>query len=530
MTSGAIRRRAVQLLAALLTTSGALTVGATAASATPMFPQCPAVGADTGCAVLVTVAADGSTTVQTDPSQPSFNGHDGVLVGVDNTSDLAVTSIPLSGFNVFAFRGQGLCAQGNAPAGCPFGPTGYEGPGTAFAVTNASSGSVQFPVGRGLAPQATTYFSTGNRFTAGTATLGPAVTVTASPISPVEGNALDDATVATFTDPDPGRGSGDFTATVSWGDGTADSAGTVTGPNGGPYTVTASHTYAEEGSDTLTVTVTDDLDSTNTGSASEPVTVADAPLTGSGTDFSATTGQATGPVTIATFTDGNPDATSADYPPGSVTVDWGDGSGLDASATVSGPSGGTFAVTGDHTYAQHGTYTVTVTVTDVGGSTLTVTGTATVADTVGNCPADQDCTVDNNVPGTQNVAVSGTSTTNATVYVSTDPSGLSCGDTFRHAPLITTLSTSNFSSKKPIIVTITFPNNQGVGPAGRPFRVCFNSTVPFKDSSGHLVTTGLLPMCHSGPKVDPPCVKYIVHAFGKTYERIAIPSNDPRFH
>ncbi len=65
------------------------------------------------------------------------------------------------------------------------------------------------------------------------------------------------STVATFTDPN-GAHTGEYAATINWGDGTQ-STGTISGPNGsGVYTVTGSHTYTRaEVPDTLSVTVVD---------------------------------------------------------------------------------------------------------------------------------------------------------------------------------------------------------------------------------------------------------------------------------
>src|SRR5439155_26045592 len=91
------------------------------------------------------------------------------------------------------------------------------------------------------------------------------VTVTAgADISATEGNDTGDLIVATFTDANPGDQTGDFTATINWGDGGLDedvTAGIVyTGDVGGvgTYAVHASHTYADEATGlTATVTVTD---------------------------------------------------------------------------------------------------------------------------------------------------------------------------------------------------------------------------------------------------------------------------------
>src|SRR5262249_57633758 len=97
---------------------------------------------------------------------------------------------------------------------------------------------------------------------------------------------------------------GDFTATINWGDGST-SAGTVvyTG-TGNTYQVNApTHTYVEEGTYTISVSVKHDLLPTRTGTQS--VTVTDQQIT---TPIVATLtpqeGAPTGPITgIATFAD-----------------------------------------------------------------------------------------------------------------------------------------------------------------------------------------------------------------------------------
>ena len=53
-------------------------------------------------------------------------------------------------------------------------------------------------------------------------------------------------TVATFTDANPNATVSDFTATITWGDGST-SAGTVVATGNG-FAVNGAHTYADEGS------------------------------------------------------------------------------------------------------------------------------------------------------------------------------------------------------------------------------------------------------------------------------------------
>jgi RHS repeat-associated protein len=190
--------------------------------------------------------------------------------------------------------------------------------------------------------------------------------------SATEGASTATLTVATFTDANPGDHHGDFIATIFWGDGLS-SSGTVSYSNG-TYTVTGSHSYAEEGPYAVTVDVSDYGGSTLTGIGKTTVTVSDAALTDTSTaaNPSATEGTSTGTLTVATFTDANPGDHSGDF---TATIFWGDG--LNSTGTVS-YSGGTYAVTGSHTYADEGSYAVTVNVSDDGGSTLTAIGKTTV--------------------------------------------------------------------------------------------------------------------------------------------------------
>jgi len=144
-----------------------------ASTPTPPFTQCPAVGLDTSCAILIVVEPGGSLVSYTDPSQGPFDGIEDTLIGVQNDSKSTVTKIALQGTTfpgIFEFDGDGLCSGFNEsgeegeggfnppPAGCPFGPTTYEGPGTSFTIVNGNEGEVNFTEG-GLAPGKSTYFS-----------------------------------------------------------------------------------------------------------------------------------------------------------------------------------------------------------------------------------------------------------------------------------------------------------------------------------------------------------------------------------
>jgi hypothetical protein len=141
-------------------TAGLFAVSAASASTSPPFTQCPAVGADTSCETLIVINSSGSLEASNDPSQGPFDGVEDTLVGVQNNSSTTVSSIKLSGADIFGFDGDGICSglYTPAPPACPYGPTGYEGPKTSFEATNENEGNVNFTEGA-LAPGESTYFS-----------------------------------------------------------------------------------------------------------------------------------------------------------------------------------------------------------------------------------------------------------------------------------------------------------------------------------------------------------------------------------
>ena len=158
-------------------------------------------------------------------------------------------------------------------------------------------------------------------------------------------------------------------ATIDWGDGTAQSSGSVD-----PTTreVTGTHTYAEAGvyHGVLHWRNSDGNPSTR----GFDVKVTDAALTATATPVSATQGTSFNG-TVATFTDANPLSQASDF---TATIGWGDGTAATA-GTVATNAGGGFKVTGTHTYSKTGSFTTTITINDVGGSTASASGTATVS-------------------------------------------------------------------------------------------------------------------------------------------------------
>ncbi len=136
------------------TTSATATTTASAPTSPP-FTECPAVGADTSCGLLVVITDTGSSVLG-DPSQGPYDSVEDTLIGVVNNSSKPLGALALtSTTDLFGFDGDGICGYGAGSCG----PTGYEGPNTGFSDISPdyASGVVDFPAG--LAAGASTYFS-----------------------------------------------------------------------------------------------------------------------------------------------------------------------------------------------------------------------------------------------------------------------------------------------------------------------------------------------------------------------------------
>jgi parallel beta-helix repeat protein len=202
-----------------------------------------------------------------------------------------------------------------------------------------------------------------------------ALTLTGASVTAVEG-ATFNGLVASFTDADPNEVASDYSATINWGDQTS-SAGTITTNGSGGFVVSGNHAYAEEGTYTVTIIVSDAGGATASAATSASVADAAIGLTGAAkftehhkTNFTAT---------VATLTDADPGGTAADY---TGQISWGDGTTSacpGSTCTIVARSGGGFTVSGSHNYLRNGTYTVTIRLTDSGGSTASTTTTIVVS-------------------------------------------------------------------------------------------------------------------------------------------------------
>jgi hypothetical protein len=176
------------------------------------------------------------------------------------------------------------------------------------------------------------------------------VVVAEPDIAPDEGSTFN-GTLASFTDT---NASDTHTATIDWGDGTAEAGSVV--ESGGSGTVSGSHVYADDdgGPFTVTVTVTDDSNVSDSDTLLANVTNVD-PVADAGANQSVAVG-ATFVLTPTTFTDvGALDTHSA-------LIVWGDGHS--GAGTVDQTND---TVSGSHTYAGDGTFPLTVVIIDDDG-------------------------------------------------------------------------------------------------------------------------------------------------------------------
>ena len=197
---------------------------------------------------------------------------------------------------------------------------------------------------------------------------GGAISLVGQNLSPTEGLAFA-GTVASFSDADGNTSVAAYTATIRWGDGTT-TTGTISASGSG-FKISGSHTYAEEGSHSIVISLADSDGAAASSTAT--ATVADGAIGMLASNLNVVEGTAFSGV-VATFTDANPSGVVSDF---TATIRWGDGT--TTAGTITAISGGS-QVAGGHTYADEGNFTVQVIVKDVGGASATVSPTANVAE------------------------------------------------------------------------------------------------------------------------------------------------------
>jgi hypothetical protein len=172
------------------------------------------------------------------------------------------------------------------------------------------------------------------------------------------------------------------TATIDWGDGMTDNVTPDQDPNTRLFQVQGSHTYAEEGDYSITVTI----------KASDGSVLAIVNSTANVADPGIMIAQLLSPqfveesdsglVPLLTFTDpGEPEALSDGY---SAEIDWGDNMPRSNGTIQLDSSTGIFTVLGDHPYQEEGAYPISVTMhhdsitSFISGVSANVTGPAVV--------------------------------------------------------------------------------------------------------------------------------------------------------
>ena len=208
----------------------------------------------------------------------------------------------------------------------------------------------------------------------GTVTVA-APTLVVTPIIPLSDDGLEGTrtgfTLVQFTAQNASQSASAFSASIDWGDGTAPTAGGISFVSGSTFEVSGDHAYVEEGVYTAAVTVT--VVGTSVSAVAHPiVTVDDAPVVVETFNAAASTPLGSSTDVSFKFVDGDLTAPAGDY---TVTIDWGDGRVTTPSFTQS------FSIyfgSDSHIYATAGTYTIALTVHDVGGSSASQSAQTTV--------------------------------------------------------------------------------------------------------------------------------------------------------
>src|SRR5262245_11394796 len=138
-----------------------------------------------------------------------------------------------------------------------------------------------------------------------TVTQSESLSGTGATITTIEQDTFS-GTVATFGDTNPAASPADFTATIDWGDGTSD-AGTVSGSLGGPFSISGSHIYAEDGSYTTSVMLTENPPGTASAVATGVAKVLESNLLITGVSIHATEGVQFSGIVATASDPGSPD-------------------------------------------------------------------------------------------------------------------------------------------------------------------------------------------------------------------------------
>jgi len=267
--------------------------------------------------------------------------------------------------------------------------------------------------------------------TATIANVGPVVTLPANQVATAGGTYTLSTTFS-----DAGVNDAPWAYAIDWGDGSPQTTGSVTTQ---AAAITASHTYAAAGTDTVRVTVTDK--DGGTGSAKTPVAVAAVnrpPTAAPGGPYSGTEG---GAVTFSGSGSSDPDGDALTY----------------AWSFADGTAG--TGVTPSHAYADNGSYTVRLTVTDSkGAASAPVTTTATITNVAPAVSVPATLSANTGSPLTLTATFSDPGTTDAPWSYAInwgDGSAQTTGSTSSQASAITVSHTYAAAGTNTATVTVT---------------------------------------------------------------------------
>ena len=204
--------------------------------------------------------------------------------------------------------------------------------------------------------------------------------------------------VSLFTSANINATAGEYSASISWGDGTLVDLGTIKEDGTGLFHVTGTHTYAAAGTFVIRIsilvvggTIFVDPITANVIDASIQYTPPNGPVT------TGVTGAMINPgvkftVTLGSLMDTDPNSNPSDFIPTNfnkttnilskgILIDWGDGNKNDTTGTIvaTATPGQNYAIRGTHTYTSVGNFQVTVKIADDEGSTTTNILAITVA-------------------------------------------------------------------------------------------------------------------------------------------------------
>ena len=173
-------------------------------------------------------------------------------------------------------------------------------------------------------------------------------------IEAMPGVALTNAVVARFEDSDPNAAPEDFTAQINWGDGTPLTTGSKmrdsTAPVGASFAITGNHTYARAGVYPVVVEINGNKGAKTVVRSMAFVTAAPFRARGLQLDVKRSSARE---LVVASFDDAPAGDAVGTY---AAVIDWGDGEVVPG--TVAQRADGSYVVSGSHTYAAAGTFSI----------------------------------------------------------------------------------------------------------------------------------------------------------------------------